>query len=106
MYSVSSIAWKFDGSRLALGTVTGAVDLYDACIRRYRYKGKFEFTYVSLSQAIALKLERSRHRLSFAPPLGSVVGCQVKTAFVGNHGFGLGSALNRVDCRSVALVRR
>jgi hypothetical protein len=51
MYSVSSIAWKFDGSRLALGTVTGAVDLYDACIRRYRYKGKFEFTYVSLSQA-------------------------------------------------------
>jgi intraflagellar transport protein 172 len=57
MYSVSSIAWKFDGSRLALGTVTGAVDLYDACIRRYRYKGKFEFTYVSLSQAIRARAQ-------------------------------------------------
>ncbi len=59
MYSVSSIAWKFDGSRLALGTVTGAVDLYDACIRRYRYKGKFEFTYVSLSQAIRARARSS-----------------------------------------------
>jgi hypothetical protein len=80
MYSVSSIAWKFDGSRLALGTVTGAVDLYDACIRRYRYKGKFEFTYVSLSQAIrALKRSRSRSFVA-APPLGSVVGCQDETS--------------------------
>jgi hypothetical protein len=81
MYSVSSIAWKFDGSRLALGTVTGAVDLYDACIRRYRYKGKFEFTYVSLSQAIRARAQAQPEPFVAAPPLGSVVGCQDGTGF-------------------------
>ena len=35
----------------------GAVDAYDACLRRYRYKGKFEFTYVSLSQVIVKRLQ-------------------------------------------------
>ena len=101
MYSVSSIAWKFDGSRLALGTVTGAVDLYDACIRRYRYKGKFEFTYVSLSQAIARALTRSRNRSSLRRRWAAWLVAKTR-----QDGLSLGSALDRVDRRSVALVRR
>jgi intraflagellar transport protein 172 len=32
------------------------VDLYDACIRRHRYKGAFEFTYVSTSNVIVKRL--------------------------------------------------
>merc|ERR1719440_1651816 len=56
MYTVTSMAWKQDGSRLAVGSLCGVVDLYDACIRRYRYRGKFEFTYVSLSQVIVKRL--------------------------------------------------
>jgi intraflagellar transport protein 172 len=56
LYSVTSLAWKQDGSRLALGSLCGVVDMYDACIRRYRYKTKFEFTYVSLSQVIVKRL--------------------------------------------------
>ena len=32
------------------------VDLYDACIRRVRYKGRFEFTYVSTSTVIVKRL--------------------------------------------------
>ena len=44
----SSLA--LDGSKLAVGTLTGGVDLYDACVKKSRYRGKFEFTYVSLSQ--------------------------------------------------------
>ncbi|RHY72165.1 hypothetical protein DYB30_002007 [Aphanomyces astaci] len=56
LYSVTSLGWKFDGSRLAVGSVCGALDLYDACVRRYRYKGKFEFTYVSLSQVIVKRI--------------------------------------------------
>jgi WD40 repeat protein len=52
MYTVTCLAWKQDGSRLTVGTLCGAVDLYDACIRRVRYKGKFEFTYVSKSTAL------------------------------------------------------
>lgn len=55
-YSVTSLAWKQDGSRLAVGNLTGAIECYDACIRRYRYQGKFEFTYVSTSQVIVKRL--------------------------------------------------
>jgi intraflagellar transport protein 172 len=52
LLSVTALAWKADGSRLALGALCGVVDLYDACLRRVRYRGTFEFTYVSLSEVI------------------------------------------------------
>ena len=56
MYTVTSMAWKQDGSRFVVGALCGLVDMYDACIRRHRYKNKFEFTYVSLSQVIVKRL--------------------------------------------------
>jgi len=56
LYTVTSLAWKTDGSKLALGNLTGGVDVFDACLRRSRYKGKFEFTYVSISQVIVKRL--------------------------------------------------
>jgi intraflagellar transport protein 172 len=56
MYSVTSLAWKNDGSKLTVGTLCGAVDSYDACVKRMTYKGKFEFTYVSLSQVIVKRM--------------------------------------------------
>lgn len=56
MYTVTALAWKPDGSKLAVGSLCGAVDLFDACLRRVRYKGKFEFTYVSPSTVIVKRL--------------------------------------------------
>ena len=56
LYTVTALAWKCDGSRLTVGSLCGAVDLYDACIRRVRYKGRFEFTYVSTSTVIVKRL--------------------------------------------------
>jgi intraflagellar transport protein 172 len=56
MYNVTALGWKLDGSRLAVGTLCGGVDMYDACIRRQKYKGKFEFTYVSQSQVIVKRI--------------------------------------------------
>ncbi|KAI8903741.1 hypothetical protein EDD86DRAFT_195465 [Gorgonomyces haynaldii] len=56
LYTVSSLAWKPDGSRLVVGNMTNAVELYDCCLRRSRYKGKFEFNYVSPSQVIVKRL--------------------------------------------------
>lgn len=50
LYTVTAFGWKPDGSRLSVGSLCGAVDVFDACIRRHMYKGKFEFTYVSNSQ--------------------------------------------------------
>ncbi|KAI8804484.1 hypothetical protein BJ742DRAFT_824622 [Cladochytrium replicatum] len=55
-YSVTALAWKPDGSRLVGGNIAGAVELFDCCLRRSRYKGKFEFTYVSGSQVIVKRL--------------------------------------------------
>ncbi|EFC47925.1 hypothetical protein NAEGRDRAFT_63764 [Naegleria gruberi] len=56
MYAVTSACWKPDGSRLVIGNMTGQVDWFDACIKRYRYKGEFEFTFVSSSQVIVKRL--------------------------------------------------
>jgi len=36
LYTVSALAWRKDGSRLALGALRGNVDVYDACVRRRR----------------------------------------------------------------------
>ena len=56
LYSVTAVGWKADGSRLAVGNLCGGVDLFDACLRRHRYKAAFEFTYVSKSQVIVKRL--------------------------------------------------
>ena len=34
----------------------GAAELFDCCLKRTRYKGKFEFSYVSPSQVIVKRL--------------------------------------------------
>mmetsp|Transcript_26109 Transcript_26109/g.57041 ORF Transcript_26109/g.57041 Transcript_26109/m.57041 type:complete len:1764 (+) Transcript_26109:195-5486(+) len=59
-YSVSALSWKPDGSKLCVGSMTGTVDMYDACVRRHRYKGKFEFTYVSKSSVIVKELKSGK----------------------------------------------
>jgi intraflagellar transport protein 172 len=60
MYTVTSITWKRDGSRLLVGSLCGALDVYDACIRRYRYKGKFEMIFVSPSQVIVKRIANGK----------------------------------------------
>ena len=48
-YTVTALCWKNDGSKLITGSLCGSVDMYDASLRKVRYKGKFEFNYVSPS---------------------------------------------------------
>ena len=36
LYTVSALAWRADGARLAVGALRGNVDVYDACARRRR----------------------------------------------------------------------
>ena len=59
-YSVTSVAWKHDGSKIGIGSLCGSVDVFDVSLKKSRYKGKFEFTYVSLSQVIVKRLENSQ----------------------------------------------
>lgn len=56
LYSVTALTWKPDGSKVVLGSLCGSVDVFEICLRKARYKGKFEFTYVSISQVIVKEL--------------------------------------------------
>lgn len=89
LYSVSALAWKADGSRLAVGSVCGALDLFDACVRRYRYKGKFEFTYVSLSQVIVKRLATGARVV-----VRSAFGCEITKLNVFQDRFLVGNTSN------------
>ena len=75
LYSVTAATWKPDGSRLTIGNLCGAVDIFDACIKRMNYKGQFEFTYVSPSNVIVKRLsgENAGHRIV----LKSHFGCEI-----------------------------
>lgn len=53
------MSWKQDGSRIGIGSLCGSVDVFDVCLKKSRYQGKFEFTYVSLSQVIVKKIDSS-----------------------------------------------
>jgi intraflagellar transport protein 172 len=60
MYNVTALSWKPDGSKLCVGSMTGAVDMYDCCVKQCTYKGKFEFTYVSKSSVIVKELKSGK----------------------------------------------
>jgi intraflagellar transport protein 172 len=59
LYAVSALAWKIDGSRLVLANVTGAVEVFDCCLRRVKYKNAFEYNYISPSQVIVRRLSNN-----------------------------------------------
>ena len=47
-----ALSWKADGSKIAAGTLTGGVELFDCSLKRQIFRNRFEITYVGLSQAI------------------------------------------------------
>lgn len=72
MYSVTALDWKSDGDKLAVGTLCGIVDLYDACVKRAMYKGGFELTYVSHSQVIVRHVDSNMRIV-----VRSQYGCEI-----------------------------
>lgn len=69
-YAVSSLSWKPDGSKLCVGGMTGAVDVYDACVRvsrglagcqRSAARGQAQ-SFLGLAERVALALVRRRER--------------------------------------------
>lgn len=51
-YTVTGLAWKQDGSKLVTGSLCGSIDVYDASLKKIKYKGKFEFNYVAPNQIV------------------------------------------------------
>ncbi|KAK4299690.1 hypothetical protein Pmani_028048 [Petrolisthes manimaculis] len=58
-YTITTLAWKRDGSLLACGTLCGAVELFDSVLRRSVWKNKWEMTYVGPSQVLVKPLAGS-----------------------------------------------
>ncbi|KIZ07625.1 Intraflagellar transport protein [Monoraphidium neglectum] len=77
MFAVTAASWKPDGSKLAVGGLRGNVDIWDACIRRTKHKGKFELTYVS-KKAVIVKTLATGSRIV----LKSVYGYEVSKVSV------------------------
>lgn len=46
LYSITSLTWNLDGTRLVAGTLCGGVELFDYAMKRTTLRGKFEFTFV------------------------------------------------------------
>jgi len=53
---VTSCSWKLDGSSVVIGSLCGSVDSYDICMRKLRYKNKFEINQVAQSQIVLKNL--------------------------------------------------
>ena len=51
------VSEKYDSSKIGFGSLCGSVDVFDVCLKKAKYKGKFEFTYVSLSQVIVKRID-------------------------------------------------
>ena len=59
LHSITALCWKPDGSKLALGSVIGGVDLFDTYVRRVQYQTQFILTHVSASQVRNSTVESS-----------------------------------------------
>lgn len=56
LYSVTATSWRPDGSRVVVGSVTGAVEMFEVSLRRCK-QGQFEYNYVSPSRIIITDTE-------------------------------------------------
>ncbi|CAL8090514.1 unnamed protein product [Calicophoron daubneyi] len=57
LYTITAISWKKDGSKLTIGTLCGAVEQFDCCVKRKIIKNTFELNYVGPSQVIVKNLK-------------------------------------------------
>lgn len=70
MYSVTALSWRKDGSRLAVGTVCGAILYFESVIRRTIWQDKFEITFVAPSQVLLKSLQDQSNTMAVESHLG------------------------------------
>jgi intraflagellar transport protein 172 len=72
LYSVTALTWKPDGSALVTGNLLGSVDLFEACLKKTKFKDRFEITYVTSSQIVVKNTENGK-RLVIKPTLSQEI---------------------------------
>ncbi|XP_023169799.2 intraflagellar transport protein 172 homolog [Drosophila hydei] len=70
LYTLSALIWRRDGARLALGSVSGAVLLYESVLKRTIWQDKFELIFVAPSQLLVRSLAEPTQQLTIESQLG------------------------------------
>lgn len=70
MYSVSALTWGKDGSKLAIGSVSGTVVLFESVLRRTIWQDKFELVFVAPSQLLVKSLQEPSEQMTIQSQLG------------------------------------
>ncbi|EDW33148.1 GL24638 [Drosophila persimilis] len=70
LYTLSALLWRRDGARLALGSVSGAVLLFESVLRRTIWQDKFELIFVAPSQLLVRSLAEPTQQLTIESQLG------------------------------------
>lgn len=61
-YTVTSMSWRRDGSRLVIGGLTGVVEQFETMLKRTMIRGSHEVAYVGPSQVVIRSLNKSTVR--------------------------------------------
>lgn len=56
-YSVTALAWRRDGSRLVIGSLCGAAEMFETVLRRTIVRGSHEVAYVGPSQLVVKPMD-------------------------------------------------
>ncbi|XP_030372622.1 intraflagellar transport protein 172 homolog [Scaptodrosophila lebanonensis] len=70
LYTVTALLWRRDGARLAIGSVTGAVVLFESVLKRTIWQDKFELIFVAPSQLLVRSLQEPTEQLIIESQLG------------------------------------
>lgn len=89
LYAPTGLAWKPDGSKLIVGTNMGIVEMFDTCIKRYKYEKRFEFTFVTPSQVIVKRLDTGIRIV-----LKSTFGMEILKLYTKNQRFLIGHTVS------------
>lgn len=70
MYSVSALTWRKDGAKLAIGSVSGTVVLFESVLKRTIWQDKFELVFVAPSQLLVKSLQEPSEQMTIQSQLG------------------------------------
>ncbi|ESO08535.1 hypothetical protein HELRODRAFT_74793 [Helobdella robusta] len=73
LYTITSMAWKMDGSQVYVGSLCGTVEIFDCCLKKSIYKNTIEISHVGISQIMVKNLIGSKSSMSLKSRDGSEV---------------------------------
>lgn len=72
-YTITGLAWRRDGSKLSIGGLCGAVELFETVLKRAMVRGSHEIAYVGPSQVVIRSLNNSSRPVSIRSYTGSEI---------------------------------